>query len=126
MSKFHSPRFVTLLVFAACSMLMISPLHGVLTTAGAAEQSPGAGNDGPQSIAGFDITNLDRSAQACQDFNQFANGGWIAKNPIPPAYSRWGTFEQLAERNENTLHQILDDLLAKKALANGPDRKVAD
>jgi len=48
--------------------------------------------DAPQVsvVAGFDFSSIDRSASACQDFNRFANGGWIDKNPIPAAYSRWG------------------------------------
>ncbi|HYX41349.1 MAG TPA: hypothetical protein VE821_06615, partial [Pyrinomonadaceae bacterium] len=43
-------------------------------------------------IHGFDPANLDRNADACQDFNQFANGGWMAHNPIPPEYPQWGKF----------------------------------
>jgi len=76
-------------------------------------------------VAGFDFANLDRSASACADFNQFANGGWIAKNPIPGAYSVWGRFTQLDEQNTNVLHQILDDLLKKKNLS-GNEEKIAD
>ena len=40
--------------------------------------------------ASYDKTNLDTSVAACTDFNQYANGGWKKKNPIPPAYSNWG------------------------------------
>ncbi|MFS8086476.1 MAG: M13 family peptidase, partial [Acidobacteriota bacterium] len=84
--------------------------------------------DDPQKsvIAGFDFSNLDRNAQACQDFNQFANGGWMAKNPIPGAYSVWGRFTQLDEQNLEVLHQILDGLLKKKTLAKGNEQKIAD
>src|ERR1051325_9248297 len=68
-------------------------------------------------LRGFDISNMDRNAQACQDFNQFANGGWMAKNAIPPAYSRWGNFEKLSEQNLETLHQILEGLAKNKGAA---------
>jgi len=77
-------------------------------------------------IAGFDFSNLDRGAQACQDFNQFANGGWMAKNPIPGAYSVWGRFTQLDEQNLGVLHQILEGLLKKKVVAKGNEQKIAD
>jgi len=85
-------------------------------------------SDNPQKsvIAGFDFSNLDRNANACQDFNQFANGGWIARNSIPGAYSVWGRFTQLDEQNINVLHDILDGLLKKKKLAPGNEEKIAD
>src|SRR5213594_5177314 len=84
--------------------------------------------DDPQKtvIAGFDFGNLDRSVSACQDFNQFANGGWMAKNPIPGAYSVWGRFTQLDDQNLEVLHQILEGLLKKKVLAKGNEQKIAD
>src|SRR5215213_9843320 len=85
--------------------------------------------DSPQTsgASGFNVSNLDRSANACQDFNQFANGGWTAKNQIPPAYSRWGRFEVLGEQNLDALHEILDGLLKKKNhVAGSNEQKVAD
>jgi len=83
--------------------------------------------DSPQKAvsSGFDVSNLDRSANACQDFNQFANGGWMAHNAIPGAYSVWGRFTQLDEQNINVLHDILDGLAKKKALT-GNEQKIAD
>ena len=77
-------------------------------------------------VAGFDFSNIDRSANACQNFNQFANGGWMAKNPIPPAYSTWGRFTQLDEQNIGVLHDILEGLLKKKTAAPGNEQKIAD
>src|SRR5256714_2881917 len=83
--------------------------------------------DKPQKsiVAGFDFSNIDRSANACQDFNQFVNGGWMAYNPVPPAYSTWSRFTQLDEQNTSALHDILDDLLKKKA-TSGNEQKIAD
>ena len=57
---------------------------------------------------GFDPANLNRECKACEDFYCFANGGWMAKNPIPAAYSSWGSFNILAERNRDNLHEILE------------------
>jgi predicted metalloendopeptidase len=84
--------------------------------------------DTPQKsvVAGFDFSSIDRGASACQDFNRFANGGWIDKNAIPAAYSRWGRFELLEEQNTNVLHGILDRLMAKKKFANRNEQKIAD
>jgi putative endopeptidase len=84
--------------------------------------------DNPQEsvVAGFDFSSIDHGANACQDFNRFANGGWMDKNPIPAAYSRWGRFELLDEQNQNVLHGILDGLVAKKRFANSNEQKIAD
>ncbi len=65
----------------------------------------------------FDAANLDTTCAPCKDFFQFANGGWLKNNPIPPAYSSWGSFTELDERNRATLHAILDDAAAKVATA---------
>ncbi|MGI8656102.1 MAG: M13 family metallopeptidase [Pyrinomonadaceae bacterium] len=57
---------------------------------------------------GFDLASLDQSCKPCQDFFQYANGGWIAHNPIPAAYPSWGRFNELAEKNNDKLHEILE------------------
>src|SRR5438552_11957665 len=105
--------------------------HAPLPFSDAADASSSNGYsldvDDPQKtvIAGFDFANLDRSISACQDFNKFANGGWMAKNPIPGAFSVWGRFTQLDEQNILILNQILEDLLKKKNLT-GNEQKIAD
>ncbi|MBC7930556.1 MAG: M13 family metallopeptidase, partial [Rubrivivax sp.] len=57
---------------------------------------------------GIDAARLDRSCKPCDDFYQFANGGWLAKNPLPPGYSRWGSFDVLYESNREALRRILE------------------
>jgi putative endopeptidase len=51
--------------------------------------------------------NLDRSVAACTDFYQFANGGWVKAHPVPAAFSRWGSFDELGENNQSNLLTIL-------------------
>ena len=55
----------------------------------------------------IDPANVDRTANACVDFYQFANGGWLRNNPLPAAYSRWGSFDELGEKNQAALTSIL-------------------
>jgi len=76
---------------------------------------------------GVNTADLDRSCAPCKDFNQFANGGWMAKNPIPPAYPSWGVGNEVNERNRNVLHQILEDA-AKNTMAvrGSSEQKIGD
>ena len=60
------------------------------------------------SVHGFDVANMDKTAAACDNFFQYANGGWVARNPVPPAYARWGAFEELAQKNQEVLKDILE------------------
>jgi putative endopeptidase len=82
-------------------------------TLGIATSAAGQGAVPIQSTP-LDPANLDRSVSACTDFYQFANGGWVKGNPVPAAYSRWGSFDQLQENNQSNLLTIL-----RSAAANG-------
>ncbi len=57
---------------------------------------------------GFDTKNLDRSCKPCDDFFEFAMGGWMKANPIPPQYPRWGSFTVLLDKNQQNLRTILE------------------
>ncbi|HUS04775.1 MAG TPA: M13 family metallopeptidase [Bryobacteraceae bacterium] len=74
---------------------------------------------------GFDINALDRKADPCVDFYQYACGTWLAANPIPPDQSSWGRFSALLERNQRILKDILETSAAKTA-KNAGDGKVGD
>ena len=117
-------------LMALISLLALAAIHARESRANPANADLGpieVSADNPQQsvIAGFDFSSIDRSVSACQDFNRFANGGWIAKNPIPGAYSVWGRFTQLSEQNQDVLHDILDGLLKRKP-ANANEQKIAD
>ncbi|HEX7149911.1 MAG TPA: M13 family metallopeptidase [Thermoanaerobaculia bacterium] len=58
---------------------------------------------------GFDLAQLDRTISPCDDFYQYATGGWRKANPLKSTYSRFGRFEEVAERNRTTLRAILEE-----------------
>src|SRR5947207_2072692 len=75
---------------------------------------------------GFDISSLDKTCKPCQDFYQFADGGWMANNPIPAAYPSWGRFNELAERNRDTLHKILEEFKNTTSSKGTNEQKIGD
>ena len=75
---------------------------------------------------GFSEANLDRTCKPCDDFNQFAMGGWMKNNPIPAEYPNWGSFTMLADRNQTVLRTILEDAGKANAAAGSNQQKIGD
>jgi len=77
--------------------------------------------------AHFDTAGMDTKTAACADFYQYANGGWLAANPIPAAYSAWGVANILNEKTRDTLHEILEAAAKNTAAKKGSnEQKVGD
>src|SRR5438445_10981946 len=73
-----------------------------------------------QNAPPLDPKNVDPSVKPGDDFFSYANGAWIKRTEIPPEYSRWGAFNELIERNNDSLHTI-----AEKATQTQLDPKLA-
>ncbi|MGI4734596.1 MAG: M13 family metallopeptidase, partial [Janthinobacterium lividum] len=81
----------------------------------------------PQQGIGINLANIDQSVQPCEDFFHYANGNWLKNNPVPAAESRWGSFNELADRNQAIEKRILLKAAADRTAKPGSnEQKVGD
>ncbi len=62
--------------------------------------------------SGIDPNYLDTTANLVDDFYRYACGGWMDANPLKPDYSRYGSFDKLAETNQEQLRGLIDSVSA--------------
>ncbi|ANU06931.1 M13 family metallopeptidase [Paraurantiacibacter namhicola] len=75
---------------------------------------------------GFDPSLVDQSVDPGDDFFAYANGRWIAQNPIPDEYTRYGAFNLLREKSTSDVKTLIDDLVAMTPAAGTPERRIVD
>ena len=79
-----------------------------------------------QNKSGLYEKNFDKNVRPQDDFYQFATGGWQKNNPLPAAYSRFGSFDQLQEDNNKRINTILGELQKKKYKEGTTEQKLSD
>ncbi len=79
-----------------------------------------------KAVAGIDRANLDESTSPKEDFYQYACGGWMAANPLPAEFSRYGSFDALGELNRQQLQDLITNLDRAAAAPGSNAQKIAD
>ncbi len=74
---------------------------------------------------GVDSAYMDRAAKPCADFYDFANGAY-AKTPIPAAFAAYGVNQEIDNRNDAILHQLLDEAALMKVKDGTPEQRIGD
>src|SRR5438445_3156112 len=69
----------------------------------------------------FSADMLEKNIDPCTDFYAYACGKWKAQNPIPADRSEWGRFDELEERGEAIIRNILE-----KSAPGAPGRSVVE
>lgn len=85
-------------------------------------------NNADNGIAKNDIlfNDLDTSTRPGDDFFQYANGGWIKRNPIPADQSSWGIGQLVNEENLNRLRELNENAAKTTAAEGTSDQKIGD
>ena len=79
-----------------------------------------------QSNAGIKMENMDKAAKPADDFYKYACGGWQKLHPLPGAFSRFGSFDQLQEDNNQRINDIIASLTKKTFKEGTVERKLSD
>ncbi len=80
-----------------------------------------------QEFKPLDLANMDLTVRPCDNFYNYSNGTWLKNTPIPAAFSSWGSFTELAEKNNEVLRQILEEAAKNSKAAKGSNvQKVGD
>ncbi len=107
--------------------MTVRPLVGVAAlVVGLAAESGALDSYEVSAPSVFDSAAVDRTGDACGDFYRFACGGWLAKNPLPADESRFGRFNELHERNLQTLRGILERAAIPSRARSDGDREIGD
>lgn len=74
----------------------------------------------------FEISNLDTTANPGNNFFEYATGGWNKANPIPAQYARYGSFDKLAEKNQEQIKGLIEELGKSKHAEGTLSQKIGD
>ena len=104
----HAPSRGSTASLAVLALLAFAPARTVAQ--GAPTPLPAA--DRPLKV--LDPAFIDRTANACVDFMQYANGAWLAHDTIPAAYSSSGVTRDMSDHNELVVRSVLDEAMARR------------
>ena len=76
--------------------------------------------------SGIKLGDLDTSVRPADDFYEYACGGWMKNNPLPAAFSRFGSFDRLGEDNNKRINGILTELLNNTYAKGTTEQKLSD
>ena len=76
--------------------------------------------------SGISLADLDPTVRPADDFYEYACGGWMKANPLPAAYSRYGSFDRLAEDNNKRINGILKELQSNTYPQGSVEQKLSD
>src|SRR5437868_1361459 len=88
--------------------------------------APSCGKKESPLTAGIDLAGMDKAVAPGDDFNAYANGGWMKATPIPADKASYGIFTMLADDTRARTRALIEDAAKGAAGASGDSRKIGD
>ena len=80
----------------------------------------------PPKLKAIDLADMDKSYSPATDFDNYSNGGWKKRFPIPDEKSRFGSFDLLADSGEVQVQKLITGIASSKQTAGSIASKIAD
>jgi putative endopeptidase len=111
------------------SMLKLSPASFIVLAAAlsvACRRDPQPAESSKAPTSGIDLAGMDKSVPPGDDFNAYANGGWLKATPIPPDKAGYGIFAILADQTRKQTVDLIQEAAKAGASASEEARKTGD
>ena len=74
----------------------------------------------------IDPKNMNVKVKPTDNFYEYANGAWLATNPVPASETRWGSFNILNDFTQNAVKQILEETAKTSGPKGSSEQMVGD
>ena len=91
-----------------------------LAASAGAQQTQGSQ---PQLMPALDVADIDTTCKPCSNFYRYATGGWARRTQIPAAFSSWSGFNELNERNNAVVRNLLESAARESETTKNADRR---
>jgi putative endopeptidase len=97
-----------LLEVSGLNTISLSRVWATLLIIGICVWAAGCGTPSPTLKSGIDVAGMDKSVAPGEDFNAYANGGWMKATPIPADKAEVGNWDNLQDSIREHLRTLIE------------------